>query len=288
MSPCLSPGQAWPGKINKKTGKRPNSSRPTAFGDKRTIPCGRCVGCRRDEALSWSVRVWHEQQSHEQSCILTLTYHPDKDPGELSIEVMQKFTDLLRHRKGVPPFRYFLSGEYMQSGSPHYHVCVLGYRPDDCYYWKLSPSGDKLYRSPFLETIWTEGFALIGTLDFKSAAYCAGYVLKKIFAPAHADGRQIEFRLMSTRPAIGKTWFEKNYRETLRDQVALPNGGTIPLPRFYLDLLERIDLDAANTIRRARSRPSVPSDIIHKKEFKYPERLRELYYTSKSKNRGTK
>lgn len=257
------------------------------FGDKRTIPCGRCVGCRRDEALGWSIRVWHEQQSHDQSCILTLTFDPDKDPGELSIECMQKFTDLLRHRKGVPPFRYFLSGEYMASGSPHYHVCIFGWRPDDCYYWKMSPKGDKLYRSPFLESVWTDGFALVGTLSFKSAAYCAGYVLKKIYAPARADGRQAEFRLMSSRPAIGKVWFEKNFRETLRDEVALPAGGKVPLPRYYLDLLERISPDDAHRIRRARSRPTVPSDVIRKKEHHYPERLRELYYKSKSKSRGT-
>lgn len=254
--PCYSPGQAWPGALNLVTGKRPSVWQRN-HRLSREIPCGRCLGCRRDNALMWSVRAWHESQTHQKNCIVTLTYSEEKNPHELSFDTIQNWLDVLRHRKDVQPFRYFLSGEYMQSGAPHYHVCLFGHDFDDKYFWKMSPTGDKLCRSPLLESTWENGFALIGTLDFKSAAYCAGYVLKKIYAdPSKTDTRQAEFRLMSTRPALGKIWFEKNWKETTRDEIVTPSGLTMPLPRYYFNLLEKISPHDADIIRRSRSSSS--------------------------------
>lgn len=222
---------------------------------------------------------------HERNCVVTLTYRPEDDPGELSIEAMQSWTDILRHRAGVPPFRYLLSGELMQSGSPHYHVCLFGFRPLDEYFWKFSASGDRLFRSPLLESTWPYGHALIGTLDFASASYVAGYVLKKVHESINKReagvDTQLPFRLSSSNPAVGRTWFEKYWRECLRDEIATPSGTTVPLPRYYLDLLKEISPNDADAIRRARASASA---LRHNPDFaRMPSR--ELHAKLKHKLR---
>lgn len=222
------------------------------------------------------------------NCVLTLTFRPEIDPMVLCIETMQLFIKRLRKRVSTR-ISYLLSGEYMESGSPHYHVCIFGFDFPDKYFWKISPSGDRLHRSVLLESVWadpdtslTYGHALIGTLDFRSAAYVAGYTLKKVFA-ARRHPVQSEFRLSSSCPALGLRWFEQNFRETLRDEVATPSGSTVPLPRYYLDQLERISPHDADQIRRARA--SAAADSI---DEAYISRLpsRERFALSKFSKRG--
>ena len=38
------------------------------------IPCGRCLGCKADQSLMWSIRCYHESQLHDQCSFITLTY----------------------------------------------------------------------------------------------------------------------------------------------------------------------------------------------------------------------
>ena len=41
------------------------------------IPCGKCVGCRSDNAKMWSIRAYNELQLHDNNCFITLTYNDD-------------------------------------------------------------------------------------------------------------------------------------------------------------------------------------------------------------------
>lgn len=38
------------------------------------IPCGRCIGCRLERSRQWALRCVHENQLHEESAFVTLTY----------------------------------------------------------------------------------------------------------------------------------------------------------------------------------------------------------------------
>lgn len=228
------------------------------FSDReQVVSCGRCIGCRRDEALSWSVRSWHEYQMVSKSCALTLTYSEDNCPRSISIDELQRFFKRLRKNTGAD-FRYIACGEYGEDfGRPHYHACVFGmdFSADHIFY-KRASDGTPLYNSAELNKSWKFGHATEGVVSFSTACYVAGYVVKKVSgsrADAHYDGRDAEFRLSSTKPALGRRWFEKYWKDCLNDEIILPSGGSAPLPKYYLDLLDRISPNDSIRIRNSRS-----------------------------------
>lgn len=225
------------------------------------VPCNDCLGCRLDDALQFSIRAHHETQSHEANSALTLTFG-DNCPESISKRDVQLFMKRLRKNTGRSDLRYLACGEYGDDlQRPHYHVCLFGFDfSDDRVFFKRSKSGDRLYNSSLLDRTWGFGHATVGTLDFKSACYVAGYAQKKVKghqAEAYYAGREPEFRLSSTRPAVGRTWFERNWRECMNDQVVLPTGRAVPLPDYYVDLLERISPNDFVRIRSARTRAAL-------------------------------
>ena len=75
--PCYHPWKAYQKlQVDPKTGKRPvviGTPRGVYF---RTleVPCGKCIGCKRQRVRAWAVRCLHEAQMHKENCFVTLTF----------------------------------------------------------------------------------------------------------------------------------------------------------------------------------------------------------------------
>lgn len=257
--PCYSPITAYRARSLSENGKRPLVfNRKDGYLDMEVqIPCGQCIGCRLEYSRQWALRCVHESQMHQENSFITLTYNNENLPEDFSVckKELQKFFKRLRKNTGIK-IRYFACGEYGdKNGRPHYHALIFGYDfPDKVLHTK---SNDHLlYTSAILDKCWQKkGWALIGDMSFESAAYVARYQLKKFTGSEEEVNRYYqvldeetgeiidrspEFCLMSRRPGIGSTWFDKYRTDTDKDFVTL-NGVKMSLPRFYDDLLEASD-----------------------------------------------
>lgn len=237
------------------------------------IPCGRCIGCRLEKSRQWAMRIVLEQQLHDQSCFITLTYNEDnlpkggslcQDDMTLFLKRLRKWIDTVHPGKRI---RYFYCGEYgAKSKRPHYHLCLFGYDFSDrekipvigydgkpkvlngvkqfkegkyLYksFYKYTENGDALWISKKLQDIWGKGYCPFGALTFDSAAYTARYILKKVNGPIaddHYKGRKPEFICMSRMPGIGASWLEKYSQDIYsKDYINLRNGLKARPPKYF-------------------------------------------------------
>lgn len=241
-----------------------------------TVPCGRCIGCRLDRSREWGGRIAMEASLHEENSFLTLTYADEflpKDYG-VHIEHLQKFFKRVRKHFEPKRLRYVACGEYGdETLRPHYHVILFGEDfASDRTLWRRSPRGDLLYRSATLERLWPCGNSEIGNVTKESGDYVARYVLKKIGgAMAEEHYRRVhpltkavsdvspEFLVMSSRPGIGREWFDKFQSDVFPGDFVVVNGTRMPVPRYFMKQIEEegdpnrlIDQNQANVIKRRR------------------------------------
>lgn len=208
------------------------------------LPCGKCSECKSKRAVEWATRCRHEIALHDQNCFLTLTYDDDNLPSPFIVkEEFQKFMKRLRKfEKTKNSIRYIVSHEYGgRTGRPHHHAIIFGWEPSSQDYLMKAPSGEPLFTSKELDTLWPHGYHSIGTANEKTAYYIASYSLKStehnIVHPDSGEIVQVSDSMnCSVRPAIGKEYFLQHYK----DLIHLPE----PLPRYYVKLLEKIDVDS--------------------------------------------
>lgn len=212
-----------------------------------------------DRSVTWATRIMHEAQLHADNCFLTLTYSPEHIPANNSLDLAdwQYFAKQLRRKAG--PFRYFHCGEYGEEGRPHYHAAIFGHSFwQDRKYFHQSKAGEKLYRSELLESCWTKGFADIGELNHKSAAYVARYIFKKQqnkFTPEfYRDGRKREYVTMSRRPGLGRDWLHKYRTDLYPSDFCVVEGRKAKVPRFYDLILKDEDPELWNSIHNKRQK----------------------------------
>lgn len=250
---CLSP-------IHINTKLRDNDG-TLSVGPVRVVSCGKCVECLQRKADEWAFRCMVEAKQHEFNCMLTLTYNDYFLPegGTLVRKDLTDFIKRLRERIAPTCIRVFYSGEYGSIGMrPHYHVIVFGWRPPDLTFLQVDKSGVLLYRSRFVESVWSKtefdefgykkrysmGYISVGDVTFKSARYCAKYLQKLVQYP---DSLLPPFIGMSNRPGIGACGISP---QILLDGGIWYNGKNIPIPRYYLKVLsESHDLDDWNASR---------------------------------------
>lgn len=226
------------------------------------VPCGWCAGCRYEASRQWMVRAMHERAMHRHAWFLTLTYNDESLPenGSLNpLHLKRFFKDLRRSTR----FRYYAVGEYGSlSSRPHYHALLFG--PDflDKYPW-TNGNGSDVWRSPFVESLWRYGNSELGTLTYASAAYVTGYVRKKLRAKdaedrylrADPDTGELfpvtpEFSRMSLRPAIGRRWIEKYWRDVYPRDFVVVNGRECKPPRYYDKFMDLEDSKGGSAERR--------------------------------------
>lgn len=175
---------------------------------KEVLPCGQCEHCRISKRKEWTGRQILESKMHQSTVFVTLTYNDTFLPagGNLSRVDITNYLKRLRKLLAPKKFRYFGCAEYGENGTerPHYHLNLFGLSISD---------------TPFIKAAWmlkgkSMGFTVIKPFEVQRAAYCAGYVTKKMtsdktdFQKAFLKGRNPEFPLMSRDPAIGSSSLE--------------------------------------------------------------------------------
>ncbi len=232
------------------------------------LACGSCQGCKDHHSRMWAVRCVHEAQMHKQNCFITLTYNDENVPkdGSLCLADWQKFAKRLRREAG--PFRFFHCGEYGADNlRPHYHACIFGLDfIADRGLWK-DDGKFPLFRSPLLDKTWGLGFATVGALSFKSAAYVARYVMKKASGndEVSRNGLRPEYVTMSRRPGIGSAWFKQFKSDVYPSDECVVEGKRYRPPRFYDSLLGAEELDVYKVKRRRA--------VVNRSKDLSPERL---------------
>ena len=238
------------------------------------LPCGKCIGCRLERSRQWAMRCMHEMKFHSHSSFITLTFSPEHCPRDMSLDVRIFQLFMKRLRKALAPtlIRFFHCGEYgPKLGRPHYHAIIFGYDFPDRVFFKKSPSGSDLFRSPLLEELWPFGFSTVGTATFESAAYVARYIMKKVNGDAadlHYSSvdldtgeffqRKPEYITMSRRPGIGRAFFDQFMSDIYpSDEVIFPGRGKFKPPKYYDGLYEihdPVDFERLKAVRKATSK----------------------------------
>lgn len=269
-----------------------------AFWVERTVPCGSCIGCRSNQAREWSMRILHEQQQHLASWFLTLTYSDENLPdyGSLYPEHLRRFFKTLRKILPEKSLSYYACGEYGErTKRPHYHAVLFG--PDFLdKYRNNSDNSNPTWCSPTLGNHWPYGLHEFSTVTPASASYVAGYVRKKLNARQQPNAFvrvdeytgelhdvTAEFSRMSLRPAIGKRWIEKHWKDVYPRDFVVMQGKEYKPPRYYDKWMEKHHpaIMAEVRFRRDHDARHIEKDQLAKKEKTH--KARSALYESRGK-----
>lgn len=235
--------------------------------DTVTVPCGNCLGCRSDQARGWAVRLVHEGLTCSPAWFVTLTYAPEKIPeyGSLAPRDVTLFLKRLRGMHEGSRISYYVAGEYGDETSrPHYHAVLYGapFLDRSIHTYR---HGVPVYRSECLEQAWGVGLCEFTGLTYAAARYCASYVRKKVRQrddPSHYDrvdpdtgeivGLSREFGRMSRRPAIGRQFIEKYWRDVYPRDFCVVDGKEVKPPRYYDKWMDEFHPDIMYDVRVQR------------------------------------
>lgn len=240
------------------------------------IPCGRCLGCRLDQAKEWSVRCVLESSLYDDNCFITLTYDEAHCPDRLSKKDFQNFMKRLRSAHPECKIRFFGCGEYgSKNGRPHYHIILFNFDFKDREYW-CDDGVSKLFRSKELEKLWTFGISSVGEVSLESCSYVARYSNKK-----QSNARGDEFLLMSRRPGLGAQWY-LDHKDVIyvADKVYGSFGSThkASVPRYFDKLAVAEDFVDMDYIKAKRLKVSqLRNDyLVHLHGYEHDEYLSQL------------
>jgi len=216
------------------------------------LPCGRCMACRLERARMWSVRINHEASLYDSNLFVTLTYAREKLTSwglryrdfQLFMKKLRKELEGVSEVGGRRPIRFFVAGEYgAERKRPHWHAILFNVLfPDQV---RLAYTRESA--SETLDRLWNHGRTHIGTVTPESAAYVAGYTLKKKFGrgtDAYYDvvdratgelveARRREFVQMSRDPGIGAWWYDRFASDLYPLDRAVQAGRAYKAPRYY-------------------------------------------------------
>lgn len=238
---CYHPSRVM---IGRKSLARPGSH----VGDRVTVPCGHCLGCRTDQARGWAVRLVHEGFTSSPAWFVTLTYRPENIPDNGSL-FPRDFTLFVKKWRSTHPgerFSYYVSGEYGDlNDRPHYHAVLYGAEFLDKEIL-TDRHGAPVYRSESLETTWGHGICEMTGLNYAAARYVASYVRKKVrqrddpnhytrVDPKTGELVQLEreYGRMSRRPAIGRRFIEQFWSDVYPRDFVVMDGKPLKPPRYY-------------------------------------------------------
>lgn len=202
----------------------------------KLVPCGKCVGCRKNRANAWSFRLKSHMSTAKGAMFLTLTYNNEHLPinrfGKATLvkRDLQLFMKRLRKKYPDRKLSYYACGEYGgRTKRPHYHMILFGLSKYENYAVKN------------IGEAWStdghaNGHVHFGDVSLKSIRYVTGYVIK----PA-VDNKyllvQPEFSLMSK--GLGANYLTptmiNHIRKNFIGALTMPNsnGHLIAIPRYY-------------------------------------------------------
>lgn len=209
--------------------------------DDQIVPCGRCIGCRAEQSRQWAVRMMHEARMHESNCFITLTYDQENLPENASLRP-QDLSGFIKNLRKTQSRRisFFGCGEYGEKTQrAHYHALLFGVEFLDRDI-RVDSSRPNVWRSQALDNIWERGICEGGAVTMASASYVSGYVRKKVKTKDYARANPFtgellapEFARMSLRPAIGKRWIERHWRDIYPRDYVVIDGVECKPPRYY-------------------------------------------------------
>lgn len=280
--PCFRPVTAWMSRDLTANGvRKPVFSEKQGLSDLQiSLPCNSCIGCEQDIIRDRTVRMTLESQMHTQKFFLTLTYDAENLPafGNLHKRDAQLFIKYLRKIIAPTKIRYVITGEYgdpnirngvnpltgfPEIGRPHFHAIIYGWVPTDLV-TESEQKGNKIYSSKTVRKAWAnKGNAMIGTnVTPESCGYVAKYINKQLFGEVKENQmtkidpntgeaviRNNTFGLYSTRPGIGKTWFDKYHDDCWKGFVTL-NGTKYPVPRYFEKKLQLLAYEKDDYVTR--------------------------------------
>lgn len=198
------------------------------------VPCGRCVECKKSLQVHWTGRCIAEMETCKNAYFLTLTMddahvHPvNKRDVQLFMKRLRKYIKC----------RYLFVGELGElSNRPHYHAIIFtDDQIDDLILCKRGTY--PLYRSPMIESIWSDGFSTIAPAMSGNIAYTIGYLA--------TSEKKTAFKMQSQ--GLGVRFFKDLKKKYILSQ----NNGrelTVSLPRYLkqkYDLDFEVDLETLN------------------------------------------
>ncbi len=225
----------------------------------RTVPCGSCIGCRSEQSRQWAVRMLHESREHDHNNFVTLTLK-DEELNHNNELVPKDFTRFIKDLRKTQERRlsYYGCGEYgEQTARPHYHALLFGYEFTDRDFG-FDNSRPGVWRSKTLDDTWGRGKCEGGAVTMASASYVSGYIRKKVKAARYQRANPLtgeliapEFARMSLRPAIGKHWIKKWWRDVYPKDYVVIDGVEAKPPRYYDKFMDYTDDQGGTKERRA-------------------------------------
>lgn len=254
------------------------------------LPCGKCEGCRLEQSRQWAMRCMHEKRMHSRqgSAFLTLTYDDEHLPRDYGLHKpdLQNFMKRLRNVRGSG-LRFYACGEYGEKlQRPHYHVLLFNTDFPDMKRNRDQREGQHaIYTSEELSKLWYHGQNFIGDVTFDSCAYVARYVTKKlksrdlVLANGTSIVRDPEFTVMSRRPGLGTSYYEKYGKEVHTHDSVVIRGYECAPPRFYDEKLKKADPKAYERIKTLRRRRIMKLSKMDNTQARL--RVRELVTSAK-------
>lgn len=245
----------------------------------------------------WTARIMHESQMWPENSFLTLTYGTGNMPKHASLEHrdFQLFTKRLRKRTDKT-VRFFMCGEYGdENGRPHYHACIFNHAfYNDRVYHAKSGSGEPMYTSETLNELWGHGIATVQDLTPQSAAYCAGYVMKKTLGENAQTAYNIEledgtilertppYSKCSLKPGIGRTWLDKHGdTDAFQHGYIVIDGAKRNLPKYYDKILRNQNggnlpehIDIKRQLAAIKARPEATAERLAIREEVHKAKLK--------------
>lgn len=252
------------------------------------VPCGKCVGCRSDNAKQWSIRAIKEFHMHKENCFITLTYDDNSSVVEddplclcsLRYKHFQNFMKRLRKATGQK-IRYLVCGEYgTKNGRSHFHAILFGFNFSDRKLHHIDEKNIRHYTSDILTQCWSKDGIPIGFTDLSDVSegacnYVSGYVLKKLdvfydhpnitFVDRYGEVQTMPLvdrcppMVRSSRsPGLAGDWYKK-YGERFVEGATLAYVSQdhsevhkMPVPRYFNNLYEKDNPDKFKEIKKCK------------------------------------
>lgn len=247
------------------------------------------IGRQREWALrcEHEAQMYRHPDGRTNACAVTLTYDEETCPSDYSVDVRewQLFAKRLRqkmwraHRKAAGAglktkslaktfrgARYLAVGEYGgRFLRPHYHALLFGQDFTSDAVYQVDDNGNPFWESATLKELWPNGIHRVQALTPETVNYVCRYVVKKLVEKhIHENEERTDaitgetwtvqrpFMVMSRRPGIGATWFNKYGRDVFPRDRVVSKGKLLPVPRFYFSKLEERDATAAAEVKEER------------------------------------
>jgi len=174
-------------------------------------------------------------------------------------------------------------GEYGErTERPHYHLCLF-----NCGFDDERAAGKNLTESTTLNALWGNGAARIAPFTPATASYIASYLVKhgrRTYADEHGELRAAPFLRASKRPAIGRQWLEKHYKDLQHGFLITANAAGKAtqqrIPRYYTQQLLRLNTQRTEDLK-ATAKPA--TDKGHPDRLKAAQQIHQQQQEKKGR-----